>query len=468
MRSLRTRLLLAYVGLILVGFTALALVVGRQISTGTVQDFANGLAEQAQIVARALKETVEESDESSLSLTGISSMLSAFAEQSGAEVVLVGRTGHFWASSSSNQQDTNTSEIGRALSGNISSDVRDNIAYAAAPIVDEGRVMAVVQLSVPLSAAQSLIWERWLALGVAIAAISVLAALAALFLSTTLTRPLQQLQQATMKIAQGDFTQRVSESRGDEIGEVTRAFNYMAGQVEAMLEEQRAFASNVSHELRTPLTTIRLRSEALREGGLDLAVARQYVVEIDDEVQRLGTLVQDLMVLSRLDSGRLEAGRERIDTLRLARQLLLEMKPHAESKGITLQLDAPSALPAVTAGSAHLAIVFRNLLSNALKYTPEGGQILWAIRENGGAIQHTIIDNGQGIAREDLPLVFDRFYRVDKSRSRAVPGTGLGLSLVRMIVEFYGGTIHLTSEGVGMGTEAHVTWPVQGPSSVVS
>jgi signal transduction histidine kinase len=326
--------------------------------------------------------------------------------------------------------------------------------------------MAVVQLSVPLSAAQSLIWERWLALGVAIAAISVLAALAALFLSTTLTRPLQQLQQATMKIAQGDFTQRVSESRGDEIGEVTRAFNYMAGQVEAMLEEQRAFASNVSHELRTPLTTIRLRSEALREGGLDLAVARQYVVEIDDEVQRLGTLVQDLMVLSRLDSGRLEAGRERIDTLRLARQLLLEMKPHAESKGITLQLDAPSALPAVTAGSAHLAIVFRNLLSNALKYTPEGGQILWAIRENGGAIQHTIIDNGQGIAREDLPLVFDRFYRVDKSRSRAVPGTGLGLSLVRMIVEFYGGTIHLTSEGVGMGTEAHVTWPVQGPSSV--
>lgn len=461
MRSLRTRLLLAYVGLILVGFSAVALVVGRQISIGTVQDFTNGLAEQAQIVARALKETVEESAETQLSQTSISVTLDAFAEQSGAEVTLIDQAGRLWASSSNASiKDTNTPEVSEALRGNISSDIRGNIAYAAAPVVDEGWVMAVVQLSVPLSAAQSLIGERWLALGVAITAITALAALAALLLSTTLTRPLRQLRQAAMKIAQGDFSQRVPESRRDEIGEVTRAFNYMAGQVEAMLEEQRAFASNVSHELRTPLTTIRLRSEALREGGLDPDLAGQYAAELDDEVQRLGKLVQDLMVLSRLDSGRLEAGRERIDMVRLARQLISEMKLHAEARGISLQLDVPVTLSLVTAGSAHLAIVFRNLLSNALKYTPEGGQISWTIREAGDALQHTIIDTGQGIAEEDLPYVFDRFYRVDKSRSRAVPGTGLGLSLVRMIVEFYGGTIQLRSEGIGKGTEANVTWPL--------
>jgi signal transduction histidine kinase len=461
MRSLRTRLLLAYVGLILVGFTALALVVGRQISTGTVQDYASGLAEQAQIVARALKETVEESDESALSLSGITSTLSAYAEQSGTEVVLLDQNGRFWASSSNTVQDTDTSEIAEALGGKIGTDIRGNMAYAAAPIVDEGLVMAVVQLSVPMSVAQNLIWERWLALAVAIVATTVLAAMAALLLSTTLTRPLQQLRLAAMQIARGDFSRRVPETRKDEIGEVTRAFNYMADQVEGMLEEQRAFAANVSHELRTPLTTIRLRSEALREGGLDPDLARQYVAELDDEVQRLGTLVQDLMVLSRLDSGRLEAGRERVDTVRLARQLISEMKPQAESRGIALQLDAPPSSPPVTAGSAHLAIVFRNLLSNALKYTPEGGRITWKIQETDGAIAHTIIDNGQGIAKDDLPYVFDRFYRVDKSRSRAVPGSGLGLSLVRMIVEFYGGTIHLTSDGIGQGTEAHLSWPLK-------
>lgn len=105
-------------------------------------------------------------------------------------------------------------------------------------------------------------------------------------------------------------------------------------------------------------------------------------------------------------------------------------------------------------------IVFRNLLNNALKYTPDGGRITWHIQAADKAIHHTISDTGQGIAADDLPLVFDRFYRVDKSRSREVSGVGLGLSLVRMIVEFYGGTVRLDSEGIGQGTTAYVTWPL--------
>ena len=462
MKSLRTRLLLTYAGLILVGFAILALVAGRQISAGTVQDYATGLAEQAQLVARALKETVEEG-EHGLNPAFLNTALQAYGEQIGAEIVLVDRFGRVWASSSDEEINTNTPEVNAALNGSLSSDVRDNMAFGAAPVLEEGRVLAVVQVAAPLSAARNLVWERWLALGAAVLALTALAGLAAFLLSTTLTRPLAQLQQAAMQIARGDFSQRLPESRQDEIGDVARAFNYMTGQVKAMLEEQRAFASNVSHELRTPLTTIRLRSEALREGNLDATLGQQYAVELDDEVQRLGDLIQDLMVLSRLDSGRLEAGRERIDILRLARQLLAEITPQAESRAITLSLDAPPALPIVTAGSAHLMIVFRNLLSNALKYTPDGGQITWKLRDSDGVIHHTISDSGQGIAPEDLPHVFDRFYRVDKSHSRAVPGVGLGLSLVRMIVEFYSGEVQLTSEGIGRGTEAHVTWPLQGP-----
>jgi signal transduction histidine kinase len=458
-RSLRTRLLLAYAGLILVGFTVLALLAGRQISAGTVQDFTNGLTEQVQLVARALKEMVEESGERVTNPATLRPILQTYAEQMGAEVALVDRSGRFWASSGG-FTDTNTPEIKAALSGGISSDVRANMAFAAAPILEDGQVMAVVQLAAPLSAARSLVWERWLGLGGAVIAVTAAAGLAAFLLSTTLTRPLEQLRQAALQIAQGDFSQRLPESRPDEIGEVARAFNHMAGQVETMIEEQRAFASNASHELRTPLTTIRLRSEALRDGGLDAAMAEQYVAEMDDEVQRLGNLVQDLMMLSRLDSGRLEAGRERIDTVRLARQLLAEIAPQAASRAITLELDAPPTLPPVTAGAVHLMIVFRNLLSNALKYTPDGGRITWHIQTVDNVVRHTLSDTGQGIAVEDLPRVFDRFYRVDKSRSRAVPGVGLGLSLVRMIVEFYGGTIYLDSGGIGQGTTAHVSWPL--------
>src|SRR5690606_22912040 len=114
-------------------------------------------------------------------------------------------------------------------------------------------------------------------------------------------RPLIQLHQATLNVAAGNFSSRLPAERSDELGQVARAFNHMTAQIEAMIEEQKAFASNASHELRTPLTAIRLRSEALREGLVDEATARQYIAEIDDEAERLGNLVQDLIVLSRLD-----------------------------------------------------------------------------------------------------------------------------------------------------------------------
>jgi signal transduction histidine kinase len=136
-----------------------------------------------------------------------------------------------------------------------------------------------------------------------------------------------------------------------------------------------------------------------------------------------------------------------------------EITPQADSRAISLQLEAPPTLPPVTAGRAHLMIVFRNLLNNALKYTPDGGRVVWQIKAANNAVHLTISDNGQGIAADDLPHVFDRFYRVDKSRSREVSGVGLGLSLVRMIVEFYGGTISMASGGIGQGTTAHITWP---------
>jgi len=460
MTSLRTRLLLAYAGLILAGFTALALLVGNLISTVTVEDFTRGLAEQAELVAQGLKEPVEEFGRNDQISTAILPLLQVYADQASAEVVLIDRNGRFWASSSSAVADTDSPEISDALNGTSSTNMRGGTAYAAAPIIDDAFVLGVVQLATPLTPAQRLIQERWLALGGVVLVVTIVAALAAFLLSTTLTSPLEQLRQAALQIAQGNFSQRLPETRRDEIGEVATAFNHMAGQVEAMIEEQRAFAANASHELRTPLTNIRLRSEALRDGRLDEETARQYAVEVDEEVQRLGNLVQDLLLLSRLDSGRLEAGRERIDTLRLARQLIAEINPQAEGHNITLQLDAPPTIPLVTAGQAHLTIVFRNLLNNALKFTPDGGTITWEIKETGNTFQHTITDTGQGVSPEDMPHIFDRFYRAEKSRARTIPGVGLGLSLVRMIVQFYGGSIQVESAGIGQGTAVTIHWPI--------
>ncbi len=469
MRSLRTRLLLAYVGLILAGFTALALLAGRQISAGTVQDFASRLQEQAQLVARAFAEPLEEHEEEEDGVAALPALLQTYAGQTGAVVTLVDHHGDFWLSSSGQRGDTNTAEIRAALEGTASSDVRGNWVYAAAPIWEhDDDVLGVVQLAAPLAGASTLVAQRWLGLGLAVLGVTAVAAIAAFWLATTLTRPLDQLRHAALQIAQGNFRERLPVTRQDEISQVAHAFNHMSAQIEAMLEEQRAFASNASHELRTPLTTIRLRSEALREGALDEATAQRYIAEIDDEVQRLGDLVQDLMLLSRLDAGRQEMGDDQVDVVRLARQLMREITPQAESRHVTLLLNAPDTLPPVTAGYSHLTIVFRNLLGNALKYVPDGGRITWQITLEEGAIRHTIHDTGQGIAAEDLPHLFDRFYRVDKSRSRTAPGVGLGLSLVKLIVELYGGEIEIRSAGLGQGTAVTVCWPLLQPESAQS
>ena len=460
MHSLRTRLLLAYVGLILAGFVALALLAGRQISAGTVQDFASRLQEQAQLVARTFAEPLEEHEEEEEGVATLPALLQTYAQQTSAVIVLTDKSGDFWLSSDGQSSATDTPEIRAALEGTVSGDIRDDVVYAAAPVWEHEEVIGVVQLAAPLAGATALVAQRWLGLGMAVLGVTAVAAIAAFWLATTLTRPLEQLRHAALQIAQGNFRERLPETRQDEIGQVAYAFNHMSSQVEAMIEAQRAFASNASHELRTPLTTIRLRSEALREGELDDETARRYVVEIDDEVQRLGSLVQDLMLLSRLDAGRQEIGHEQVEPIRLARQLLREITPQADGRHITLSLDAPETLPPMTASFTHLTIVFRNLLSNALKYTPDGGQIVWQIASDGRTIHHLIRDTGQGIAAEDLPHLFDRFYRADKSRSRAAPGVGLGLSLVKLIVALYSGEIGITSAGLGEGTAVTVDWPV--------
>ena len=244
------------------------------------------------------------------------------------------------------------------------------------------------------------------------------------------------------------------------LGELAVAFNHMAAQVKAMLEEQRAFASNASHELRTPLTTIRLRSEALREGRVDEATAGQCIEEIDSELVRLSELVEDLILLSQLDSGRARPGEQQVDVARLLRHLLDEYTSRLCDKKLTLNLELPPEVTPLVANMHHLRVVFRNVLDNAVKYTPDGGVITWQLQVEDGHLHTTMRDMGRGIDPEDLPHLFERFYRADKARTRQTPGVGLGLSLVQEVVGAYGGRVAIDSAGVNQGTTVHVWWPL--------
>lgn len=214
------------------------------------------------------------------------------------------------------------------------------------------------------------------------------------------------------------------------------------------LEQMRTeFVSNVTHELRTPLTSIKGFAETLLEGALDDAeTARHFVGIIKKESDHLSQLIEDILDLSRIESGRWKLKKEPVNLAVLAQDTAVRLKPKAGNQGVSLTVDAPADLPMVPGDAHRLAQVLINLVDNALKYTPAGGAVTVTVADAGPLVSVRVTDTGAGIPKADLPRIFERFYRVDKARTRATGGTGLGLAIVKHIVDAHGGTIGVVSD----------------------
>ena len=449
--SLRSRLIGVYVGLVIIGFGGLTLLAGRQIAISAYDDFGTNLHIHALLLATQLAEPLHESPETAVSL------LQRSARELHAQVALFSPSGKFLASS--DQQPVALVQTDSYVVQ--PNDAGEKTIYVSTLVIEGDDQYGILQIGVPASVPQTAVNQRWLALAAGFILFSLLGFGVSLWLLTTLTKPLARLERTALQMADGDLSQRVSPLSDDEIGHVGAAFNTMAERVEAMMTEQRAFAGNASHELRTPLTTIRLRTEWLQSGQLDAQTSQQYIGEIDGEARRMSRLVEDLLLLSRLDAKRLDAGEEQLDLGRLWQVLEREYGKTAVSNNITLTIHpAETALPPLQANLNHAQVVFRNLLDNALKYTPSGGQVTVSMRQIEQTIEVSVVDTGRGIAPEELPHVGKRFYRTDKARSRQTQGTGLGLSLVESILQLYGGSVDISSAGIDQGTAVIVRWPV--------
>ncbi|MEM7797693.1 MAG: HAMP domain-containing sensor histidine kinase [Chloroflexota bacterium] len=280
------------------------------------------------------------------------------------------------------------------------------------------------------------------------------------FMANSLTRPLDQLGHTAQTMAMGNLKTRAETAGPPEVKKLARDFNNMAEAVEGMIAEQKAFAGNAAHELRTPLTAIRLRTELLLAGQLGPDLAQRYIEEIDTEARRLSGLVEDLKFLSQSDANYLEVGKDTLDFGRLIRRLQQEFSPQLEKKNLAWQTAIDPDLPVVEAGLNHIQIVMRNLIDNAIKYTPAGGLITISATANPNHLVVTVEDTGIGITADELPKLFNRFYRADPSRNRAVSGTGLGLGIVKSILTLYNGSIAITSPGRDHGTQAKITLPL--------
>ena len=461
--SIRARLLLATVGILVIGFAVLTFVAGSQIAAAARADYENQLLNTIKLVVRGVSPYVSARFDTENLSTEVEQIITEFEEEIGGTITFVALDGGGHNNPPSRSSFRDLVEVETAIRGEIVIVERDDTLYTAANITPDNRqedfTPVVIQLAVPLDRLNELIIQRWVVLIVVFVGVLAVSLAAALLVSQSIIKPLYALRESAVRLSQGELNHRIQLKSQNEIGAVATAFNEMAFQVQSMLEEQRAFASNTSHELRTPLTTIRLRSESMRYDDLDEDVVKQYIEEIDDEVKHLATLVEDLTLLSRFDAGRAELGSSEIDMRRFIMSMQHQFEAQLTQHGITLSTTITDEILPIKASLNHLNVIFRNLLDNAIKYTPSGGNITWTTSMKDNIITSVIQDTGQGIDEKNLPHIFERFYRADKARSREVPGTGLGLAMVRSIIHAYGGTITIESPGINQGTKVTVCFP---------
>jgi len=295
------------------------------------------------------------------------------------------------------------------------------------------------------------------ALAVAVVAAILTALPVSLFVTGRIVAPIRAMARASVRIAAGQYRERVPVPSDDELGELAARFNQMAETLEGVEERRRDLIADVAHELRTPLASIAGYMEGLLDGVIPPQPETFH--RIHREAVRLQRLVADLQELSRAEAGQVPVHPRRLAVRDLVETAVARLRPQFEDKGVGLAAEVASGLPPVLVDPDRIGQVMTNLLGNALQYTPAGGTVtVRAGREDGG-VAIAVADTGVGIAAEHLPHVFDRFYRIDRSRARASGGSGIGLTIVRHLVQAHGGSVRAESAGPGRGSTFTVTLP---------
>ncbi len=271
--------------------------------------------------------------------------------------------------------------------------------------------------------------------------------------------PVRAMSFATQRIADGRYDERVQVNGTDELAQLALYFNQMAEKLDQIESMRRRLIGDVSHELRTPLTAIKGSMEGLMDGVLP--ATNETYQQIHAEADRLNRLVDDLQELSRVEARADQLDIRPVDVSALVRTVIKRLTPHAESKRITLDPKLAADLPRLLADEDRATQVLTNLVGNALQYTPADGKITISAKRGGDDVQFSVHDTGIGIPPEHLSHIFDRFYRVDKSRSRqAGGGSGVGLTIARALVEAHGGRIWVESMGEDQGSTFTFTLPI--------
>ena len=463
-QSLRSRLVLTTLTITLLAFAIVVFVFLQALPILSSQEKQRELQDQAHRFAAAVHTQIYEKQGTAADLRNQLYLASVYLHE---RIIIASPSGKraIFDSARATQffKGYNPDLSSQGLNGgqSISQVLPNNVVVVTSPIrgthghTNGGVVLVVARAADLRPNFSSLVTVGLIAAGAAL----IVWLLLALYFASSIFRPLFRVTQATRRMAQGDYSTRVEVHGRGELAQLAHGFNEMAQQVQAGDRSMKDFLANVSHDLRTPLTMIAGFSEAMLDGTAGPKEVEMSAGVIHDEAVKMQHLVDDLTQLTRLESGLLKLDQQPTDLSVLAQDGIDHVRrAHAGQ-------DLPDLVNRVSP-RAHWGLidaerierVLRNLLDNAIRYTPSGGTITIESRQAGRMVEISVRDTGSGIAPEDLSRVFERFYRADKSRGRAEGHSGLGLAIAREIVEAHGGRLHAESEP-GKGTTFRLTIP---------
>lgn len=465
--NIRQRILFTFIAIVLIGSILQLVIAGHQLQLATLEFYQHHLETDALTVASTLSEPLEHYLEGE-GTASIQRLLAGFQQNSGYDYLIVDREYRIVGYSADVGYDTldrveAAPELAEAGDGRIGADIRPDFEgnerlYVAVEIAYEQNSLGYLVLSRPMQPAYLEVYQQWLQLSSGSLPVIALVIVAGLWLSGTISHPVQQLRNSALKMAEGALDTRIDTDSQDEIGQLARAFNYMAEKIEALMKTQRSFVINAAHELRTPLMMLKLRAEALAEETLPTTERDLYLREIRQEIDHMAELVSSLLMLARIDEGRYKQNGVVTDTVSTLQDILRNWRIEAEKRTLNLDIKMDTGLPDLPMSPNDLRLILDNLMANAIKYTAEGS-IRVKVTYSHNCLALEVQDTGVGFTTEQSKHLFERFYRSEQVRGKFA-GNGLGLSVVKAILDHYGGTVVAESRGSGQGATFTVRVPV--------
>ena len=466
--TIRQRILITFLAIVLTGGVVQLIIAGRQLQLATLAFYQHQLETNALMTAFTLSEPFEHYLEGE-GTREMQSILANLQRDVDHDYLIVdqnyGVVG-FTANIGYESMDRvpQTEELVSAEQGQIGSDSRaghdgNDHLYVGVAIRYEDEILGYLVLSRPIDPVYTEVYQQWLELGSTTLPVIALVIGAGLWLSGTISRPVQKLRNSALRMAEGDFGTRIESDSHDEVGQLATTFNYMAQQIEGLMQTQRSFVSNAAHELRTPLMTLKLRVEALEDDALPPDDRKQYWHEIQQEINHMAELVSSLLVLARIDEGRHKSNGSVTDTASTLHDIARHWRIESAQQQLDFVSDIPPTLPDIPLTINDLRLVLDNLLGNSIKYTAEGN-VCFKVEQVPGHVVIFVRDTGIGFETEQATKLFTRFYRSEHARHN-FDGTGLGLSIVQAILQQYDATITAESEGTNKGATFTVTIPIQ-------